>query len=653
MKVRAYSTLTLKDVDEDRRIITGIASTPNTDRMGDIVEPAGAVFKVPLPLLWQHKSDQPIGHVIEAKVTGEGIAITAQIAKGVLPAIDNAWQLIKSGLVRGLSIGFKAIETADIDGTWGQRFIKWEWLELSAVTIPANADASINTIKSIDDAQMRAASGTARNPVHLGGSPRPGVTGKPVAVNPRGAGMKTTAERIAEYEAKRAANTGRMAAIMEKSNEEGSTLAVDQTEEYDTLAGEIKAIDEHLARLRTLDTIQRAQAVEVPASAGTDPAAAQQARNANANPGAVDARGSGVLVQVKRNLPPGTAFARFAQALAFAKGNLMQAHQVSLGRWGDTPEVEASLKAAAAAGTTTSTTWAGPLWQYQTMVSEFVELLRPQTIVGKLQGLRRVPFNVRMASQTQGSTVGWVGQGAPKPVSELAFAEITLGLAKAAGIVVISQELARSSDPSAESIIRQDLIDTMSVFMDQQFIDPAVSAVANVSPASVTNGLTPVQSTGNTIALISTDVSNLIANFINNDIAPKNPYWVMHPITAMALSLKRTAQDIFAFPDITMNGGTFFGIPVITSRSVPKTVSGGSIIVLLDASEIFFADDGQVMLDVSEQASLQMNTAPSAGAQTLVSLWQNNLIGIRAERYMNWKRRRDTAVTYLDNVPVY
>jgi hypothetical protein len=33
-----------------------------------------------------------------------------------------------------------------------------------------------------------------------------------------------------------------------------------------------------------------------------------------------------------------------------------------------------------------------------------------------------------------------------------------------------------------------------------------------------------------------------------------------------------------------------------------------------------------------------------------VSLWQNNLIGIRAERYLNWAKRRAAAVQYVDNV---
>lgn len=150
MLTRAYSLVTIKSVDEDKRLLEGIASTPITDRVGDIVEPLGAQFTLPLPLLWQHRSDEPIGHVIAAKATKTGIQITAKIAKNVSVRIDEAWSLIKAGLVRGLSIGFKPIETAAIEGSFGQRFLKWDWLELSAVTIPANADASITTIKTLD-----------------------------------------------------------------------------------------------------------------------------------------------------------------------------------------------------------------------------------------------------------------------------------------------------------------------------------------------------------------------------------------------------------------------------------------------------------------------------------------------------------------------
>src|SRR5512135_801284 len=50
---RAYSTILIKSINEDQRIIEGVASTPTADRVGDIVEPLGAKFNLPMPLLWQ------------------------------------------------------------------------------------------------------------------------------------------------------------------------------------------------------------------------------------------------------------------------------------------------------------------------------------------------------------------------------------------------------------------------------------------------------------------------------------------------------------------------------------------------------------------------------------------------------------------------
>lgn len=177
---RAYAVLEIKALDTEKRTFTGIATTPSADRMGDIVEPKGAQFKLPIPLLWQHNASDPIGWVTRAKVTDAGIEVEGEIAdipdEGPLKdRLKTAWQMLKSKLVRGLSIGFNSVESSRIDGTYSYRFLKWEWLELSAVTIPANQDASITAIKSIDT-ELRAASGMKRKAVSL--ITTPGASGK-------------------------------------------------------------------------------------------------------------------------------------------------------------------------------------------------------------------------------------------------------------------------------------------------------------------------------------------------------------------------------------------------------------------------------------------------------------------------------------------
>ncbi|WP_336938975.1 HK97 family phage prohead protease [Acinetobacter modestus] len=152
----AYSLLNIKSVDEEQWIIEGIATTPAPDRVDDIVEPKGAQFTLPVPFIYHHYREKPVGSVIEAKVMEEGIWVKIQMVKPIevesevlKERLQLAWDEIKTGLIRGLSIGFRAIEYVEISGTWGIRYTKWDWLELSAVTIPANQEATITGVKSL------------------------------------------------------------------------------------------------------------------------------------------------------------------------------------------------------------------------------------------------------------------------------------------------------------------------------------------------------------------------------------------------------------------------------------------------------------------------------------------------------------------------
>lgn len=167
MENRAYSVLHVKALDEDgeARIIRGVATTPTPDRVGDVVEPQGVKFQNPMPLLWQHRADMPVGTVKFNKPTKDGITFEARFAKAeksqtLKDRIDEAWESVKLGLVSAVSIGFRSLEHAVMnDG--GYRFIRSEVYELSLVTIPAQAEAVITAIKNFDRAAL-ASVGTAR-----------------------------------------------------------------------------------------------------------------------------------------------------------------------------------------------------------------------------------------------------------------------------------------------------------------------------------------------------------------------------------------------------------------------------------------------------------------------------------------------------------
>lgn len=206
MQNRAYSVLEIKSVDEDSRVIRGIATTPSVDRVGDIIDPLGVKFSNPMAFLWQHQHDKPIGTCKFEKPTAKGIEFEAEIARTDEPGtlkdrLDEAWQSIKAGLVRAVSIGFRPIEYAFMDNG-GIRYSETEVYELSAVTIPANSDALITTIKSLDAAARKEAG--VPEP-EIPADPEPAATGKKARVVKLDAPARAGAKPFVIREIKRTA----------------------------------------------------------------------------------------------------------------------------------------------------------------------------------------------------------------------------------------------------------------------------------------------------------------------------------------------------------------------------------------------------------------------------------------------------------------
>jgi len=647
---RVYSVIKMESYDDERREFEGIATTPATDRMGDIVEPMGAEFSLPIALLWQHDRYMPVGTITYAKQTKGGIKVKGSIPKIASPAglsarLEEAWQSLKHGLVRGLSIGFSAKEYSFMDNG-GIHFTKWEWHELSLVTIPANAEASITAIKTFDD-QARAASGAQGKATAV---PKPsGVTEKQhrtvSIIKPSEGKQMNIQEQIKGFESTRETKAARMTEILKASADAGTTLDAAQTEEYDTLKGEIDAIDSHIKRLKDAEgtLIKTAKPVQ-------DVARSVERMTVHAVAKAPQASNGLALAQVAKFL--GRAQGNRYEALQLAKA---AAENSATGTDARTVNV---LKAAVAAGVTSNAAWAGNLVGDETSVfADFIEYLRPRTILGQfgagnVPSLRSVPFRTALVGQSTGGAASWVGEAKPKRLTKFDFTRTTLDPLKIATIAVVSEEVLRDSSPSADMLIRDSLAAAVIERSDIDFIDPAKAAVSGVSPASITNAATPIVSSGNDAADVRADVRALFNAFIAANNAPTNGVFIMAATTALALSLMQNPLGQAEFPGIGMNGGMLFGMPVIVSEYVPSD-SNGSYVMLVNASDIYYADMGGVAIDISREASLQMDdtpTDPVTASTVLVSLWQHNLVGFRAERTLNWALRRTSAVSVLSGV---
>lgn len=141
-----YATLLrIKAVESGgERFVEGFASTPQQDKVGDVVTPDGARYELPLPLLAFHDHAAPIGAVVSATVSKAGIRIRAKLTQGVNKA-DELWELIRDGAM-SLSIGFRPIKQTPLPAG-GYRFDEWRWHELSVVSVPAGEGTRVSVAK--------------------------------------------------------------------------------------------------------------------------------------------------------------------------------------------------------------------------------------------------------------------------------------------------------------------------------------------------------------------------------------------------------------------------------------------------------------------------------------------------------------------------
>jgi HK97 family phage major capsid protein len=353
--------------------------------------------------------------------------------------------------------------------------------------------------------------------------------------------------------------------------------------------------------------------------------------------------------------PKGMNFTRVALALTRGE-NIMGARGYAEEQWGPASVPAMIIRSAVAAGSTTNSTWASALAEYRIAASEFIEALRPLTLLGRMSGFRRAPLRVKIPRATAGSSVGWVGESKPILVSRLALDTVTLDNYKIAGIVASTIELVKLSTPAADGLVRADLLAAVASLQDRALLDPDAAEVAEVSPASITYDATQIASTGSSVVQITADLQSLFEVLVLAGINMTSPYFITDPRVAFKLAMKRNTDGTLAFPGMGVRGGEVGGVPVLVTGNSPESAdsppTGGSI-VLLDAAELIVCDTNEIMLDMSTQASIQLDTAPDSpptASTNLVSLWQNNLAAWKVVRPINWKMRRDGAVAVLTGV---
>ncbi len=437
----------------------------------------------------------------------------------------------------------------------------------------------------------------------------------------------TLAEQIAAI--KKSINE-KMDEIVELSGasiEKGATPDEETENKIKGIQSQVDVLKTNLQRLEEIEKSQAKWGKSTPAKGQT----AKQGKDS-----------AGGVIEVVENLPKGIGLAMLVRAKVasqqLAKNHSEYVSASDLLKSWDAPERVLSV-AKAVVGTTTSSEYSA-LVDSRVLATEFIDLLRPRTIIGQMKGFRKVPFNITVPTKTSASIVNWVGEGQKKPVTNLSFGKTNLTFAKIAGIVPFTDELGRFSDPSVDEMVLRDLQDTILEFMDDQFLNPAKAETTD-SPASVLNGVDKITASGVTADAIRTDLRKLRAKLISANISLTGVYYVMSETMASFLSdlVDALGNPIFKGMDAPVGEKTLKGLPVVESEKAGKWIA------LVKPSEILLADDGGIDLSVSTEASLEFNDGTN---DVLVNLWQQNMVGVRAERYVRWKKRHVNAAGYID-----
>jgi HK97 family phage prohead protease len=128
----------------------------NVDSYGEIVMPGAFKSSLstlassgdPLPALWQHQPDKPIGGYTSLKEDDHGLYVEGFLLKDEVQLAREAYALMKRRLVKGLSIGYYVIKSDFNEKTGLRSLNELDLREISPVTFPANELAQVDNIKS-------------------------------------------------------------------------------------------------------------------------------------------------------------------------------------------------------------------------------------------------------------------------------------------------------------------------------------------------------------------------------------------------------------------------------------------------------------------------------------------------------------------------
>lgn len=128
----------------------------NVDSYEEIVAPGafakslGLIAKSgdPLPVLWQHNPNNPIGGYTALSEDAHGLKVAGFLLKDDVALAKEAYALMRARVVKGLSIGYYVRSDSYDEKTGIRTLNELDLREISVVTFPANEAAQVENVKA-------------------------------------------------------------------------------------------------------------------------------------------------------------------------------------------------------------------------------------------------------------------------------------------------------------------------------------------------------------------------------------------------------------------------------------------------------------------------------------------------------------------------
>jgi HK97 family phage major capsid protein len=259
---------------------------------------------------------------------------------------------------------------------------------------------------------------------------------------------------------------------------------------------------------------------------------------------------------------------------------------------------------------------------------------------------RQIPLGINgqeIPVTTSKPTAGWVAEGAKKPASKGAMSLKTMTPKKLAAIAVVSAEVVRANPGGYVDSLRPDLAEAFAIAFDAAALHgtstPFTTYIDQTTQTDVEIG-TAAASAGSVYADLNSGLAALVADGkrltgFAFDVAAEPLFNAAVDTTGRPLFVDSPTIDNAA----PVRSGRVLGRPAFMGEGVADstTVGYGG-----DWSQAVWGTVGGITYDVSTDATVTINGA-------LVSLWENNLLAVRAEAEYGWLVNDvDAFVTYIN-----